>query len=939
MIRTAKPRYAKRIIILFAALAAMAISAGSLSAAISLSGTVTDAATGQFLEGATVTVGVSDQRGTATEMMTGKDGLYQFSNLQSGNYTLIVSFVGFGSRVTKVNFTSGQAIELDISLTPSAVNLDAISVTASRRPEKILEAPASVSVVSAAAIQERASFTPVDHIKGLPAVDVATTGLHQSNVVVRGFNNIFSGQLLVMTDNRLARVPSLRYNAYSFIPTTNEDIERIEIVSGPGSALYGPNSAGGVMHIITKSPFNSQGTSVTLGGGEREVGMVSFRHAGVSNNNRIGYKVTGRYYKGKDWYHTEPLEKLTRDFEVKKISAEGRLDFLINDNTSLIFNSGFNQSSGIELTGLGAGQAVNWLYSYGQARLTYKDLYVQTFVNMSDAGDTYLLNSDSANAIVDNSKLWVAQVQHSYKVSDRQNLTYGFDALFTRPSSSGSINGRNEDDDDINELGVYLQSETRLSDQFKLVTAARLDDNNRLKDMVFSPRAAIVYKMNAENNFRVTYNRAYSTPDNNNLFLDLLTLRDLGDIGAGFAPVLGFSPGFDIRAQGVPETGFHWSTGDSGPKFRSPFAPLDPRSLTSSDFIDFNDPIFTNVMWSAGRGAVISGFEQQLIDLETPQASIDALLAAVNAIAPTTVSTVQNTLMIFNPNTTGFVPFSASDLTDIERLEPTITQTAEFGYKGVVNKRLALSVDLYYTKKNDFVGPLAIETPNVFLDPATLQQDIGTQFATDWPTFTGADSAALMQLDLVQMGGNGNGSPVDELTAMFTQGGASIPFGTVSPNEALDPTAIMVTYRNFGDIDFFGTDFGFDYHLDQRWSFGGSYSWVSKIFWEKSGDQPFDINLNAPQHKVSANLRYINPSKGLSASVRARWVDSFKMAGPFLGTFVPAYKVFDLNVSYEFITDTRLSLTIQNILDDSHIEFVGGANLGRLSIIRLTRTF
>ena len=59
--------------------------------------------------------------------------------------------------------------------------------------------------------------------------------------------------MLALTDNRISKSPSLRLNAYNFIPITNDDIERIELVFGPGSALYGPNCANGVMHIITRS--------------------------------------------------------------------------------------------------------------------------------------------------------------------------------------------------------------------------------------------------------------------------------------------------------------------------------------------------------------------------------------------------------------------------------------------------------------------------------------------------------------------------------------------------------------------------------------------------------------------------------------------------------------------------------------------------------------
>ena len=83
-------------------------------------------------------------------------------------------------------------------------------------------------------------------------------------------------------------------------------------------------------------------------------------------------------------------------------------------------------------------------------------------------------------------------------------------------------------------------------------------------------------------------------------------------MGAGFEPALGFSPNIDIRVQGVPETGFHWRINDNGAQYRSPFAALDPRGITSTDFIDFNDPIFANVMWGVGSGAVQAGFAGEL---------------------------------------------------------------------------------------------------------------------------------------------------------------------------------------------------------------------------------------------------------------------------------------------------------------------------------------
>ena len=929
------------------------VTASGVFSTESLSGIITDLSSDKPLDGATIRLGKSDQSMPAIEVMTGNDGKYEIPDLVPGVYDLIISYLGFKSQVlNKALVTDGANNVIDIALMPSAINLDAISVTASRRKEKLLDAPAAVSIVSLDQIQEQASLTPTDHIKGLPAIDIANTGLNQSNVVVRGFNNIFSGTMLVMTDNRIARVPSLRFNAYNFISTTNEDIERIEVVSGPGSALYGPNSANGVMHIMTRSPFSSQGTTVTLGGGERDVALGSFRHAGVVNE-KIGYKFSGQYYQGTDWNHTEPIEPDSiqlyrptasgpqpvgeiaannRDFDIEKMAGDARVDFMINDETSLIFNGGFNRASSIELTGLGAGQAIDWTYSYAQTRLTYKDLFAQVFVNMSDAGDTYLLNT--GQLIIDKSKLWVGQVQHSYEFGKRQLFTYGFDAVFTRPQTENTINGRNENNDNINELGGYLQSETVLNDKFKLTTAIRLDNSNQLEDNVFSPRAALSFKPTDNHNFRLTYNRAYDTPDNNNLFLDLLSVADLGDVGQSF----GLANGYGIRVQGVPETGFHWDLDNDGnpTTFYSPFAEQIGADMNTT--IGYNDPMFTNVMWANGRGAVMNGLQQTLIATGQPDAVINGMMTAVSSVVPSTVNNVDNTMMVFDPNQKTFLPY-VSNFQDIERLEPTITQTFEFGYKGVIENKLALSLDLYYTKKKNFIGPLAVETPSVFLDPVTLQADLTTEIGTAVATADPLTQGTVGQLDSEAMGGNNNGTAVDELVRMFTSGAASVPFGTVSPDEAYDKGAILVTYRNFGDIDFFGADFGANLHLNQNWDVGGTFSVVSKNRWDKSENQPNDIDLNAPKLKASATLNYHNPKFGLNAGTKVRWVDSFPMTGPFFGEKVQSYKVVDLNVNYEFLLNTRLSLTVQNIFNHKHTEFIGAPEIGRLAIMRVTQSF
>ncbi len=920
--------------------------------AATLSGKIIDGSSGEALYRATVAIeSIQDARNN-DGTLTDQGGKFQLAELIPGNYRVIVSYVGFVPQELAVTIPeTNDPPLLQVRMIPTAINVDAVTVTTSRRPEKLLEAPAAVSVIDAATVEARSTLTPTEHLKGVSAVDVATTGLNQSSAVVRGFNDIFSGALLVLADNRIARVPSLRFNAYNFISTTNDDIERIEIVSGPGSALYGPNAADGVMHIISKSPFSSQGTIVSVGGGERDLVTGSFRHAG-SSNSRVGYKLSARYYQGNDWEwydrENEPdsvrlyrqtvdgreyvggLQPNERDFEIKKISADGRLDFLLNQDMSLIINGGFNRGNSIELTGLGAAQAINWTYLFGQARYMYKDLFIQGFVNASDAGDTYLLRT--GQLIVDKSKLWGAQVQHRYEPAEPFSLTYGIDALFTRPNTEATINGRNEEDDNINELGVYLQSETWLNEKFKLVTAARVDNHNKLENLVVSPRAALSFQPNPNQNLRFTYNRAYNTPDNNNFYLDILQAEDPFGVGAGFASALGFSPNIDIRVQGVPETGFHWRVNENGAQFRSPFAPL--AGLSSSDFIDFNDPAFTNVMWTAGKGAVQAGFAAELTAKGLPEESVNAMVTSLAALTPSMITGVDNKLRIFNPNDPGFEEFSLDDLHDIERLKPTITQTFEIGHKGIIGERLRFSIDAYHSLKKNFVGPLTVETPNVFLDDEDLTAALATAFAAALADPENAVNAAT----LASLDENGDGL-VDDLVNMYVSGVAPIPFGTVSPLEALDPEALLITYRNFGDISYSGTDLSLAYHLNRNWNVSGTYSYISDNLFKKGDNQAHDIHLNAPRNKFGLALDYTNPEWGLTAQSRFRHVDAFDMSSPYVGTTVEAYDVVDFNVGFEVMDGTRASLTVQNILDNKHVEFIGAPEVGRLAILRMSKTF
>ncbi len=924
----------------------------------SIAGKVTDAESKAPLPGSMIQVFT----GTAVvaRATSGSDGAYRIASIAPGTYLVLISSIGYApARMPGVSVTAGSPTTVDANLAPQAAQLNEVVVTASRAPEKVIDAPASVGVVSAVEVAERPALSVTDHLRGLPGVDISQGGLLQSNVVARGFNNAFSGALLTLTDNRFASVPSLRVNVPAFFPTTNEDIDHIEFVLGPGAALYGPNSANGVLNIITKSPFNSTGTILSLEGGYRggsfaggqtfpftstgkaddASGLLhaSFRHAGTIGD-KLAYKISGDYVSGTDWRYVDPGEPTSlidannncvlgqastckhicavdtcRDYNLKKWGGEARLDYRPNENTEAILSYGRTTANNlIELTGIGASQARDWTYQTLQGRFHHKRLFLQAFGNFSDAGETFLLRS--GNPITDRSRLFAAQFQHGFDLGKNESILYGADYIFTNPITEGSINGRNENDDQIKEIGGYVHSLTRLSPNWEVLGAIRVDKNNRLDKAVFSPRAALVFKPDENQNVRFTYNRAFETPDNTDLFLDL---------------VAGHAGPYTVRALGVPHTGFQFRGSGDGITdpgcpaggvdnlcMRSPFAPqlgLLPANAA--------------ILWQVAVGAVARG-------LPPP-------LATALAAIPAPTNQVGTQLRRLNPTSGKFEDILGTDVRDINALKPTITNSLELGYKAIFGGKARLSIDLWYERKDNFIGPLLVETPNVFLDRASTIAYLSN--------FLPASIAGAVGTAMAGLPGS---------TSAATTG---VPLGTVVPHNSTLTNAsdIVLTYRNFGQVDLFGTDFALDYIINNHFSVAGTVSLVNKDFFPASvvalnsgsSGGVSDIALNAAKGKGTLTGRYRDDPNGWSFELRFRAVRGFPINSGVYATDLnadgsrqstPDYGVFDANFSWRLpFGDRRLMLGLSgtNLLNHAYQTFVGVPMLGRFITTRLQYAF
>jgi outer membrane receptor for ferrienterochelin and colicins len=930
----------------------------------SLSGIVTDSRDGDPLAGANVLLLNPATGATQTGVATDARGHFSMQNVTAGSYTLVVRYIGYQEYRMPLSLSAGESRTVSVALNQSGLTLDQLVITASRAPEKVLDAPASISILTARDIEHEVAPSSDALLRFTPGVDIAQTGIDRREVVLRGFNNAFSGAAYVVTDYRKAAVPSLAVNMFSIMPNMTLDIDRIEVVRGPGSALYGAGADGGVIHYLTKDPFTYPGTSVALSGGERSMFAGQLRHAGVVAGN-IGYKVTANYARADDWHfdwsnrldsleldkdfkYLDPSQaptwqnldpatgRLLRNYDYEKFNVNGLVEYRFDDRTRLTINGGHSGLTGIVLSGIGTLQGHGFGYSYGQVRFNAGDFFAQAYVNRNDAGNSYVYGT--GQTVVDKGMLYAAQAQYNLALGDRVNMVVGADAEITAPNTDGTIIGRHEGET-IDLYGLYAQTTTALTGALDLTVALRGDYSNIASEFQLSPRAAVVYKINPGNSVRLTYNRAFSPPGTNSLFLDIEGQRT--NLAGPFNLIMqarGAATGFtfdNYRATNtasflLPVPGFFNTSVNLGhvplvPVYGAAAAGLVPY-LGSAAPLPPGMPALT---------AQQRGLLAQLLGYTAQQGSLGASTTGAVALGI--------------PDATSATGFrSVTGPTDVHPLKPTISQSIETGYKGLLANRLLVAVDVYYAEKQDFVGPLQIESPFAYLQGAGLSVDVGTSLGQ----LFGTTNDATIQHLLNEL--NNSGLPPNVVAGILAGlvGGAlaNQPTAIIQPDQPVlassDPNHIagFLAYRNYGQVQYFGSDIALQFLASDRLSLFGNMSWVSDDFFDNVALKEDDVNLavalNAPTFKARSGFQYSVPGEW-TLNAAARFTKGFPVrSGPYVGDVEDRF-LLDVGGGYDlsrFVPGMRFDLSIQNLLDNQQREFIGAPRIGRMAMARVVYT-
>jgi iron complex outermembrane receptor protein len=205
----------------------------------------------------------------------------------------------------------------------SLEELSQIEVTSvAKAPEKAMQTAAAIYVITGEDIRRSGAPNIPEALRLAPGVEVAQIDGNKWSIGIRGFGTRLSRDILVLMDGRTVYTTLFAGTYWEVQDTNMDDIDRIEVIRGPGGTIWGPNAVNGVINIITKNAKDTQGLQMSAGGGNVEQGFANFRYGG-SNGTGLSYRVYAKAFTDGPEYHPDG-----RNFDDwRSVQGGARLDW------------------------------------------------------------------------------------------------------------------------------------------------------------------------------------------------------------------------------------------------------------------------------------------------------------------------------------------------------------------------------------------------------------------------------------------------------------------------------------------------------------------------------------------------------------------------------------------------------------------------------------
>jgi iron complex outermembrane receptor protein len=507
--------------------------------------------------------------------VTGADGRFAFDAVPAGDHT--VSFtLGENATQQTVTVAAGATQDLAVEVDWELSFVETITVfSASRRAERIVEAPAAVTIVTEEEVERQAAHGQLPKLlEFTPGAEVTQSGVYDYNFNTRGFNSSLNRRVATLIDGRDPSVPFLGSQEWAAVSFPLDDLASVELVRGPSAALYGANASSGVLNLVTKAPRDSQGGQVRVAAGELSTLNADARWAGGVTED-LYFKVQGGIRDSGDFARSRNV----RGEYAALCSAAGQTDCLPRevvpldpeDDDSISFGSArfdaylgeaglFTVEGGLAdvegpvfQTGIGRVQVQKAERTWTRANLSYPHWNLLAYWNERDAS-RQLAMSSGANLVLDDSN-WALEGQTNWDFAGGDarivgGLSYGEEEIDSFDPRTGRQTLLFEPVD-ADFTGLFGQLDWALGERWKLVVAGRYDESS-LHDSQFSPKGAAVFSINPHHTLRLTYNEAFQVANYSEYFLQapaappanlagvnaLVCLANGVNCGLGLTPVL-----------------------------------------------------------------------------------------------------------------------------------------------------------------------------------------------------------------------------------------------------------------------------------------------------------------------------------------------------------------------------------------------------------------
>lgn len=461
-------------------------------------------------------------KGTLRGATSGINGEYVISNVPEGEYTVVFSLVGY-QRLTRTNvrIEAGKTTRLDVALTPSEIETEPIVVTASKRPQSLEEVPVSVSLMDAKEIAYRNALTIDDALRYIPGVNMT-----EWQVNIRGSSGYSRGagsRVLMLVDG----IPLLTGDTgeLNFETIPIGQVDRIEVVKGASSALYGSSALGGVINIITRPIPHEPVTRIRLYGGmyskptHREWQWYSGQRLSdgefVSHARRFDNVGVSLYLSrmADDGYRQNDYRRRYNVYAKTSVDlAEGEvlnLSFSLIDQKrgSFLYWKALNFALTPPESQLGDEVKSTRFYVAGHYQKVLSDKLSYAAKGLwyrNKWEDTIDLGSR-----ISRSDMLRGELQGILLLDSRHTLTAGIEGSLDRVRADlfGKRSGFG--------AALYAQDEFRISDEVTLTLGARYDfqDLDSLESSSqLNPKAGIVFTPDENTTLRASYGRGFRAP-------------------------------------------------------------------------------------------------------------------------------------------------------------------------------------------------------------------------------------------------------------------------------------------------------------------------------------------------------------------------------------------------------------------------------------------